>query len=94
MIILLFAAVIMFARDKTPITHPAAAGGETTSSPVKTLQDDAWGECPAFSHYHEPVAEQEPDGRVWVGDGKCHADIDDSPLGDRKILPNPKDKWL
>lgn len=82
--------LMLFAQD-TPATMPNDPGAVATSSPrlgvatgVQVLQDDAWGECPAFSHYHSTL----------IGDGKCHADIDDSPLGDRKVLPNPRHKWL
>jgi hypothetical protein len=76
--------------DPGAVRGPAVTSTDPGAVRAPVLQDDAWGECPAFSHYHsfEPAS---GDSRL---DGKCHADIDDSPLGDRKVLPNPKDLWL
>lgn len=70
-------------------------------------QDDAWGQCPAFTHLH--ALELDPDSKprklfefnigVWSqADGLCHKDSDDSPIKERPKLPkpkpNPKDIWL
>lgn len=69
------------------------------------LQDDGFGVCPAFSHYHDPGAIYIPiDPRAippggmpmplgsLVGDGKCHSDDDDSVVDAKtgKKLPKPQ----
>jgi hypothetical protein len=86
---------------------PAKGGGKTGSAGT---QDDGFGVCPAFSHYHEPInkeggisnlqerAERDFRWDLNMSDGKCHRDDNDEPIKERPKLPkpnpNPKDKWL
>jgi hypothetical protein len=72
---------------------------------AKPLQDDGYGMCPAFQHYHptEDQALKNPayggliiDGKIGTLelDGLCHRDSDDAAIKDRKVLPkfNPDPK--
>jgi hypothetical protein len=103
--------LMLFAQSPVVSTDPGAVRGPAvTSTDPGAMQDlehatgrvdNAWGVCPAFSHFHAltdliPVG---PPGDVVFavgGDGLCHRDDDDSPISEapRKVLPNPRDKWL
>lgn len=96
--------VLMFlaAPPDKPWNGNAPVSDATTKIPE--LQDDAWGECPAFSHKHAKTSEVDKSGafpldpvdtfRDFILDGLCHDDETDAPIGARKVLPNPRDKWL
>lgn len=75
-----------------------AASGSTAKT-----QDDGFGVCPAFTHFHPYIkAIPEHGGYAdnmyspviplkWL-DGLCHRDDDDSPIKERPRLPKPQFK--
>lgn len=84
------------------IEKPAIGGGKT--GPAGSTRDNGFGQCPAFTHYHDEYNEflYSTDSRVFgevdnqIGhvahlDGKCHDDITDEPVADpdRRKLPKP-----
>lgn len=84
--------------DRRSVTPIALAASES----IGVLQDDAWGQCPAFSHRHPTVEEalRNPayaalvkDGMIGdlVLDGLCHDD-NELPIGNRTKLPKPQFK--
>lgn len=80
--------------------NPVALGASKSTG----KQDDAWGQCPAFTHYHATPAEVLSNGGydagpghnfdLWYGivslDGLCHDDKTDEPIKERPKLPKPK----
>lgn len=84
-------------NPRTGIAVRVAASGPTAK------QDDHWGECPAFQHYHSMKweAEEPLDSayRTVIRDGLCHDDKTDEPIKERPKLskprfkPNPKAAW-
>ncbi len=105
MALLLSIALPLTAQIDPRRTTPADPGGKT--GPAGT-QNDGFGVCPAFTHYHidwrdHELIEMSPEDRTKAMvflDGKCHRDDNDAPINEKpdlkrsKIKPDPKDKWL
>jgi hypothetical protein len=89
---ILLAIALALPPQDTPATTTARPEGIVTADqagqqhPSGHLQDDGYGKCPAFSHYH--ARDPKTDASL---DGKCHRDSDDSVIDDapRKELPKP-----
>jgi hypothetical protein len=86
--------------DTAPINPRRQIAVRLGASGPTAKQDDHWGECAAFSHYHPTINElgypqyvPQPyeDGRWALPlDGLCHDDVSDKPIGARPKLPKPQ----
>lgn len=83
-------------RSETPILLAA-------SGPIGKSQDDGFGVCPAFTHWHPDVEAMDGPDKEWdepfdyfrkeaMLDGLCHRDDDDSPIKERPKLRKPQFK--